>query len=58
MVRKLIVTLVGTAWFGAGLAVGAGHAQTIYPLDRAQMVVGARFDMKVEFPGSPAAGTV
>jgi alkaline phosphatase len=29
------------------------RAQTIYPLDRAEILVGSRFDLKVEFPGSP-----
>ncbi len=28
-------------------------AQTIYPLNRAQILSGAGFDLKVEFPGSP-----
>ena len=28
-------------------------AQTIYPLDRAEILVGSRFDLKVEFPGTP-----
>lgn len=41
----------------AALPATAG-AQTIYPLDRAQMLVGARFDMKIEFAGSPAADAV
>jgi alkaline phosphatase len=27
------------------------HAQTIYPIDRADILVGSRFDFKVEFPG-------
>jgi alkaline phosphatase len=27
------------------------QAQTIYPIDRATMLAGARFDLKVEFPG-------
>src|SRR5215475_1151600 len=31
-------------------------AQTIYPIDRAELLVGARFDFKVEFAGSLAAG--
>lgn len=30
-------------------------AQTIYPIDRAQVLQGARFDLKVEFPGAPKA---
>lgn len=38
-----------------GLATAAA-AQTIYPIDRAEILAGARFDLKVEFPGSvPAA---
>ena len=38
----------------AGIAismVSAGHAQTVYPIDRADILVGARFDFKVEFAG-------
>ena len=27
------------------------QAQTIYPIDRADILAGARFDFKVEFPG-------
>ncbi len=34
-------------------ATSALHAQTIYPLDRAEILAGSRFDLKVEFPGSP-----
>jgi len=30
-------------------------AQTIYPLTRAEILAGARFDLKVEFPGSAPA---
>lgn len=33
-------------------------AQTIYPLDRAEILAGARFDLKVEFPGAPAEDEV
>ena len=33
-------------------------AQTIYPLNRAEIMAGAKFDFKVEFPGAPAAGDV
>jgi alkaline phosphatase len=33
-------------------------AQTIYPLNCAQILVGADFDLKVEFPGAPASGDV
>jgi alkaline phosphatase len=41
------------------LAIVAGlpaAAQTIYPIDRAEFLVGARFDFKVEFAGSVAPG--
>src|SRR6516165_3496654 len=32
--------------------LGAGaQAQTIYPIDHAEILAGSRFDMKVEFPG-------
>jgi alkaline phosphatase len=40
------------------LLAGAGEAQTIYPIDRAEILAGARFDLKVEFPGNPAQSTV
>jgi alkaline phosphatase len=33
---------------------GTAGAQTIYPLNRAEILAGARFDLKVEFPGAPA----
>jgi hypothetical protein len=33
------------------LAANAAHAQTIYPIDRAEILSGAKFDFKVEFPG-------
>jgi alkaline phosphatase len=36
-------------------AQNVAHAQTIYPLNRAEILVGARFDLKVEFPGAPPA---
>jgi alkaline phosphatase len=37
---------------------GAASAQTIYPLNRAEILTGARFDLKVEFPGAPPAATI
>jgi alkaline phosphatase len=54
MARWLVVNI------GLALALscaGAG-AQTIYPLNRAEILSGARFDLKVEFPGSPAQSAV
>ncbi|MBV8112270.1 MAG: alkaline phosphatase [Hyphomicrobiales bacterium] len=39
----------------AGIAISmvgsVGSAQTVYPIDRADILVGARFDFKVEFAG-------
>jgi alkaline phosphatase len=32
-------------------SAGALSAQTIYPIDRAEILTGAKFDFKVEFPG-------
>ncbi len=41
--------------FGMLVATAATtHAQTIYPLNRADILTGAKFDFKVEFPGAPA----
>lgn len=42
----------------AVLASSPLRAQTIYPLDRAEILAGSRFDLKVEFPGAPAEGDV
>ncbi len=40
-------------------AMAAGtSAQTIYPLNRAEILSGSKFDFKVEFPGAPAQGAV
>ncbi len=35
-----------------------GHAQTVYPVDRADILAGSRFDMKVEWPEIVAASDV
>src|ERR1041385_2012304 len=50
--------VIGLGAAMAGLATVAASAQTIYPLNRAEILAGARFDLKVEFPGAPAQGTV
>jgi alkaline phosphatase len=39
-------------------AAGAADAQTIYPLNRAEILAGSHFDLKVEFPGAPAAAAI
>ena len=36
----------------------AATAQTIYPLNRAELLSGTKFDFKVEFPGAPARADV
>lgn len=43
--------LIAAASFATLLLSAVGHAQTIYPIDRAEFLVGARFDFKVEFAG-------
>ena len=39
---------------GAVLLAPVAQAQTIYPLNRADILTGAKFDFKVELPGAPA----
>ena len=41
----------------AGITITA-HAQTIYPLNWAEILAGAKFDFKVEFTGAPAQANV
>src|ERR1700674_2962984 len=41
---------VSAAAFALALIAQASFAQTIYPIDRAAILQGARFDFKVEFP--------
>src|SRR5215475_9422135 len=48
--------IVGAALFVA--AATPAQAQTIYPVNRAEILVGAKFDLKVEFPGAPPAAAV
>jgi alkaline phosphatase len=43
--------LVAAAALTVSIAASTTHAQTVYPIDRADILVGARFDFKVEFPG-------
>src|SRR6266436_110387 len=42
---RMLVMIAGFSLIGAPLA-----AQTIYPIDRAAILAGARFDFKIEFP--------
>src|SRR5499426_1007997 len=43
--------LAAAAGFAISIVGSAAHAQTVYPIDRADILVGARFDLKVEFAG-------
>jgi len=45
------VLILALAWLSATAAEPA-PAQTIYPLDKAEILAGSRFDLKVEFPGT------
>jgi alkaline phosphatase len=51
-------TLALLATCAVAVAASSAHAQTIYPLDRAEILSGSHFDFKVEFPGNPAQGEV
>ena len=46
------------AILAAGVAGGPAGAQTIYPIDRAEILEGSRFDFKVEFPNAPTSAEV
>src|SRR5882724_1159421 len=50
-VRKLLI-------LAAVLVTADARAQTIYPLNRAEILAGAKFDFKVEFPRAPTASAV
>jgi alkaline phosphatase len=43
--------LAAAAGIAITMAASAGSAQTVYPIDRADILSGARFDFKVEFAG-------
>ena len=45
-----MVKLVTTASLAVLLSASSVVAQTVYPIDRAEILSGARFDFKVEFP--------
>lgn len=48
--------IVATA-FASLMFVSAASAQTIYPIDRAEILAGTRFDLKVEFAGEVTSDT-
>jgi alkaline phosphatase len=45
------VFAAATTFAAVALVAPLSHAQTIYPIDRAEILVGSRFDFKVELPG-------
>lgn len=47
-----------TLVLGLGLAATPAAAQTIYPINRAEILEGSRFDFKVEFPNAPTSADV
>jgi alkaline phosphatase len=49
---------VSLAAFAAFFMSASASAQTIYPLDRAEILKGSTFDFKVEFPDYVAAGDI
>jgi alkaline phosphatase len=51
---------IAAACLGLLLAAVAepAQAQTIYPINRAQILTGAAFDLKVEFPGAPTPADI
>jgi alkaline phosphatase len=53
-----VVLTVGIIVAGSAATPTALSAQTIYPLNRADILTGAKFDFKVEFPGAPAEADV
>jgi alkaline phosphatase len=53
--RRLLAAGVGIATL---VAASAGSAQTVYPIDRADILAGSRFDLKVEFAGLADAAKV
>jgi alkaline phosphatase len=52
--QRLLIMAVAATLAGAAPAA----AQTIYPIDRAEILEGSHFDFKVEFPDAPASADV
>ena len=57
--RRRVAAGRTAAAIGMALSLGCwiapAHAQTIYPLTRAEILAGSKFDLKVEVPGEVAA---
>src|SRR3954454_15834093 len=58
--KHLMTASCGAILSGAllGLLTVSAQAQTIFPVSRAEILAGAKFDLKVEFPGAPEQGVV
>ena len=57
--RRIPTVCLGATCLGVALFLaGTAEAQTIYPLNRAEILAGSRFDFKVEFPGAPPAPAI
>src|SRR5256885_15552916 len=54
MKRPGTICVAATLFCVAPIAV---QAQPIYPLNRAEILAGAKFDLKVEFPDAPSAAS-
>jgi len=56
----VIMKRIAEACLAGALALMASsvQAQTIYPLTRAEILAGAKFDFKVEFPQAPEQAAV
>ena len=57
-IGHLTAGILATGFAVSVLAATALRAQTIYPIDRAEILAGSRFDLKVEFPGLAQASSV
>src|SRR5947207_7065539 len=55
MKRPGAICVAATLFCAAPIAI---QAQTIYPLNRAEILAGSKFDLKVEFSGAPPADAV
>jgi alkaline phosphatase len=53
--HRFFVAAIGLA---ISISASPTSAQTIYPIDRAEILTGARFDFKVEFSGLAAPSKV
>ncbi len=53
--RAIVTTVFATTALLVVNALAPAAAQTIYPIDRADILAGSQFDFKVEFPGLQTA---